>query len=147
MNDRRVPLDLTVPCKLWAGDSANGYGRLVVDGQEKYVHRLAYQLHVGPIPRGWEIDHVCHSEAVALGTCDGGQCEHRLCWESAHLEIVTSAENSRRGNHPMFAIARSDTCGRGHDLTDEANVYTRADGRRRCRVCSTMTQQERRSRP
>jgi hypothetical protein len=118
----------------------------MVDSQLKYAHRLSYQLHVGPIPRGWEVDHVCHTDAVERDECGGGACEHRACWNPAHLETVSSAENSRRGNHPLFAVARRATCTRGHDLTDPKNVYVRPDGRRRCRVCQVEGNRERRRR-
>jgi hypothetical protein len=140
-------LDLAQPCIPWEGYAEpHGYCRIMVDGHKLYVHRLAYQLHVGPIPRGWEIDHVCHGVAVSAGTCVGGDhCWHRRCWNPAHLEAVTSVENSRRGNHPLFTIARRERCRRGHDLTDPANVYERADGRRRCRICSREGQRNRRA--
>ena len=144
---RRVPLDPSAPCVPWPGNrSPEGYGRVMVDGAVKYVHRLTYQLHVGPIPRGWEIDHVCHGAALARGECAAGPCEHRACRQPAHLEAVTSRENSMRGGHPLFSIARSDVCGRGHDMTDPSNAIQRSDGRRRCRQCTRFTEKEWRAR-
>lgn len=143
--ERRLGLDPSTPCWLWPGDVTDqGYGRLMVAGNFHYAHRLAYHLHVGPVPRGWEVDHVCHTSAVAAGECAGGPCLHRRCWNPAHLEAVTSAENSRRGNHPLFAVARQQVCRRGHDLTDPANVYTYPSGRRRCRACQIEGQRDRR---
>ena len=88
-----------------------------------------------------EIDHVCHGAALARGECGPGPCAHRSCREPAHLEAVTSRENSLRGGHALFAIARSATCRRGHGMTDPANVMERAGGRRRCRLC-TLAQQK-----
>lgn len=143
--ERRVPLDLAQPCWPSTSRASHGYGVVMIDGETKYRHRVSYQLHVGPIPRGWEVDHVCHSAAVEAGTCEGGACVHTGCWNPAHLETVTSAENSARGNHPLFAIARSNRCRRDHDLTDPAYVYTRPDGRRRCRRCQLDGQKARRS--
>lgn len=144
---RRTPLDLSAPCKPWPGRVCpEGYGKVTVDGQERYVHRLTYQLLVGPIPRGWEVDHVCHTSAIARGECGSGPCEHRACYEPAHLEAVSSRENSIRGAHPLFAIARSNTCRKGHDLTDPANVITRKNGRRRCRPCARQQEKEWRAR-
>lgn len=142
---RRIALDLTIPCKPWTGwVTRDGYGKVTIDGDEKYAHRLTYQLLVGPIPRGWEVDHVCHSAAISAGVCEPGPCAHRSCCEPAHLEAVTSRENSLRGGHPLFSVARSATCGRGHDMNDPDNVYIRADGRRRCRGCARINQQRRR---
>lgn len=145
---RRIPLDTSTPCWLWYGSlHSDGYGILMVDGKRKYAHRLAYQLHVGPMPRGWETDHACHTQAVLDGACAvDAVCTHRACWNPAHLEAVSSHENSLRGNHPLFAVARLQVCRAGlHDLTDDANVYTRPDGRRRCRPCQIEGQRQRRN--
>lgn len=45
------------------------------------AHRVAYELWVGPIPEGMELDH---------------RCKVRACINPAHLEPVTHAENMRR---------------------------------------------------
>lgn len=65
-------------CWIWGGPvSTSGYGRI---GAE-YTHRIAYEMHVGPIPEGMQIDHLCFE---------------KLCANPAHLEAVTQAENLRR---------------------------------------------------
>lgn len=142
---RRVPLNASAPCWVWPGARhSEGYGIVMIDGSTRFVHRLAYQLHVGPIQRSHQVDHVCHSLAAQAGQCDGGaSCLHRACWNPAHLEAVSSRENSMRGNHPLFAVARTGVCRRGHDLTVSRNVYVRVDGRRRCRVCTRDRRRER----
>ncbi len=45
------------------------------------AHRTAYEIWVGPIPDGHEVDHTCHN---------------KLCINPAHLEAVTHPENLRR---------------------------------------------------
>jgi hypothetical protein len=136
--NRRIPVDLDSPCDFWSGNcNPLGYGRVMVDSRTLYVHRLAYQLHVGPIPKGWQVDHLCHNVAFDAGECEAGPCPHRSCFNPAHLDAVPSRINSERGGHPLYVVKRSDVCRNGlHDLTDPANVRLSRDGRRRCRPCA-----------
>lgn len=144
--ERRTPLAPADACWIWTGSRhSEGYGIVMVDGSTRFVHRLAYQLHVGPIHRGYQVDHICHNLAAAAGKCAGGaDCIHRACWNPAHLESVTSRENSMRGTHPLFALARSSHCRRGHDMSDPLHLQIRSNGTRRCRTCQRDRARERR---
>jgi hypothetical protein len=73
----------TDTCWLWTGSCTTaGYGTVGRGSDEWfYVHRLAYELLVGPIPDGLTIDHLCRV---------------RHCVRPDHLEPVTRAENTRR---------------------------------------------------
>jgi len=148
--ERRVDLDLVQPCWPWEGYiQPHGYAKVMIDGDMKYVHRLSYQLHVGPIQKGWEVDHGCHSEAVSRGECadpEGSACAHRSCWNPAHLEAVSSRENSMRGNHPLFKVRRSTICRRGLHKLEGPNLMTKANGTRRCRECARERVRESRTR-
>jgi len=107
------------PCWLWTGwVNNNGYGGIGSGGQEALVHRVAYELLVGPIPEGLEIDHLCRVAICVKAVAD----EHG----PAHLEPVTHAENMRR--------RRGTHCREGH-LLDEANIVHTTDGQRKCRIC------------
>ena len=47
-------------CLEWTGNKdPNGYGRINVDGQPMLVHRIAWELHNGPIPEGICVLHHC----------------------------------------------------------------------------------------
>ena len=72
-------------CWLWRGALSNGYAAFRLDGRTQRAHRVIYEWEVGPIPPGWEVDHV-----RARG------CTHRHCVNPSHLEAVTGTENRRR---------------------------------------------------
>ncbi|MHC3450828.1 HNH endonuclease signature motif containing protein [Streptomyces prasinus] len=119
-------------CVLYTGCVTNrGYGQISVDGVQKLAHRAIYELTVGPIPDGMNLDHTCHNRDV---TCMGGDdCVHRRCINVEHLEPVTGPENTRRGKG--WAINGTKThCPQGHPY-DEENTYV-FDGRRYCRTCN-----------
>src|SRR5687768_15914191 len=47
-------------CWLWAGSTGRGgYGQYFYDGRMRKPHRIAYELLVGPIPEGLQLDHLC----------------------------------------------------------------------------------------
>jgi len=46
------------------------------------------------VPRGGDLDYLCHKRAKARGECMGGKtCKHRHCCELAHLEAKPHGEN------------------------------------------------------
>lgn len=108
-------------------------------GQPQWVaHKYSYRIHKGLIEDGYQIDHVCHTQAVAAGTCEGGDdCPHRKCVNPAHLEAITASENTFRQNH---ANRNKGECPKGHVLEGD-NLIVWADGKRRCKAC----RQERRA--
>ena len=110
-------VDKTDTCWLWTGkpDPQTGYGTISVLGPKVAVHRFSYELLVGPIPEGLQIDHLCRV---------------RTCVNPAHLEPVTQAENVRRGMSPSAVAARTNTCSKGHH--DQWVVYPNS---RACRAC------------
>ena len=101
-------------CWIWnAARDRHGYGHIKVGGRLGRLlraHRVAYELLVGPIPEGLQLDHLCRV---------------RSCINPAHLEPVTSGENTRRS--PWNSATH---CRNGH-----ARPIDSPAGRRRCLVC------------
>ena len=107
-------------CLLWTGgQDGYGYGRISVNGRPQKVHRVVWELWVGPIPPGMTLDHV-----RAWG------CTHKNCASIAHLEPVTPQENTRR--------AAPTHCVNGHPF-DLLNTYVRPSGYRDCRICKVAS--------
>jgi hypothetical protein len=86
-------------CHLWPAAGCNDQGYAVVSMGKSMVrvYRWLCEHEHGSIPRGWTLDHACHTEAKAHGECAGGKtCKHRRCRELEHLEAMPHGENSSR---------------------------------------------------
>lgn len=115
-------------CLLWTATlNIHGYGRFTYARRSYTVHRLMYEWFVGPIPPGYQMDHLCRV---------------RHCAAPAHLEAVLPAENTYRGIGPTAVNAAKTHCPQGHPY-DETNTFTwrRPSGgiHRRCRQCKRET--------
>lgn len=118
----------TDQCWLWGGGRHSaGYGTTSFHGGKQYAHRVAYELLVGKIPAGLQIDHFRMNEGPRHAPCS------RLCVNPAHLEVVTQKENILRGNWTAARNARKTHCPQGHEY-DEVNTFRRRGGRE-CRTC------------
>ena len=122
-------VEQTETCWIWRGDTSGNYGKFFESKSNKrfLAHRVSYEIHIGPIPDGLTIDHLCRNT---------------LCVRPDHLETVTMRENLLRGNSWSGRNARKTHCPRGH-LYDEANTYRDKTGGRTCRICSRVLQRER----
>ena len=113
-------------CWLWTGAlNSQGYGHFYANGRGRGAHCVAYELYVGLIPIGLELDHKCRVTA---------------CVNPDHLEPVTHAENCGRG---LAGIAsglyqQSKThCPSGHPYNG-SNIYFRKNGHRDCKICGQL---------
>lgn len=114
-------VDTTDPgCWLWTANiGVEGYGRFWLVDRFVLAHRMAYELSVGPVPAGLQLDHLCRV---------------RRCVRPSHLEPVTGKANTLRGKGPSAFNARKVACLRGHAF-NATNTYVTPTGRRDCRTC------------
>lgn len=118
-------VDKTDSCWFWKGGIHLGYGVFYIGRKQFRAHRYAYELCVGPIPEGKDLDHMCHNNDEQ---CKGGDtCKHRSCVNPDHLVLATDLENVRR------AAARKKTCPYGHPYSGYNLILYR--NRRMCRAC------------
>jgi hypothetical protein len=68
-------------CWAWIGAATACYGTFWIDTKYVPAYRAGYELLVGPIPDGLELDHLC---------------KNPNCVRPDHLEPVTHRENVRR---------------------------------------------------
>lgn len=113
---------------LWLGAvDRDGHGvcRIAGDRRKRRVHRVVWEVLIGPIPDALVLDHVCRV---------------RQCCNPAHLQPVTNAENVKRR-----AADDRTHCPKGHPY-DEANTRYRIKDGYVCRTCRTCDRAARRRR-
>jgi hypothetical protein len=140
----RYHVDLESGCWLWTASlHRDGYGIGSLHGRGDFAHRISYRIHIGPIPEGLEIDHICHDPDL----CNlGNECPHRRCVNPAHLKAVTRAENSRRSNGIGGINYRKTHCDHGHKFTPENTHIPAEGGERVCIACRSRRSREYRRR-
>lgn len=84
-------VEKTESCWNWVGSKgSHGYGEMRINGNNNLAHRVSYERHIGSIPIGKEIDHICHN---------------RSCVNPAHLRVTTTKQNAE--NHQGATRASS----------------------------------------
>jgi len=101
-------------CLIFTGTPSHAYGQIRVGGRMQRAHRVTWSAANGPIPIGYEVDHLCYTPR---------------CVNPEHLEAVTPEVNRERIRfHPESRVTH---CPKGHALTGERNNR----GGRICREC------------
>lgn len=126
-------VDADGDCWEWmAHKTERGYGTFYApSGKMVQAHRYAWELLVGPIPEGMEIDHLCRNHS---------------CVSPPHLEPVPHRENVIRGAASTVQKLRAQRithCPYGHEYTPENTMIRKGTGSRYCRACNRLRCSER----
>lgn len=113
-------------CTIWTGLLHRGYGQFRWNYKNHRAHRWIYEAKVGPIPGGYQIDHLCRNTR---------------CVKLSHLEAVTPRANTLRSTAPSALNALKTHCPKGHAYAIFA--YHRPDGGgRNCSECVRVSSRE-----
>lgn len=67
-------------CRIWtAALYPSGYGLISYNGRNRLAHRVVFELEIGEIPSGMQIDHICG---------------RRKCIKASHLRLATPQQNA-----------------------------------------------------
>lgn len=117
-------VDASGCCWQWTAAVAGRYGQFTVSQRDRRpAHRYAWELLVGPIPHGMQLDHLCRNAR---------------CVNPDHLEVVDGRTNILRSAAPSALNARKTHCKNGH------NDWTTYRGSRVCRTCKNAYYRARR---
>jgi len=104
----------------------DGYAEITIGGRKVLIHVFAYTAFRGPVPDGFQLDHLCRN---------------RKCGNPFHLEAVTPQVNTLRSNAPSAHHAHKTHCVNGHEFSEE-NTYLYKGKWRVCRICKNARQKK-----
>ena len=132
----------TASCWDWKGSLTGlGYGQIWDRGKARYAHRVSYEIHIGEIPSGMCVLHVCDNPS---------------CVRPNHIFIGSKKDNSmdmvKKGRqHPdtfknikkLHKQRKNKThCKYGHAFSPENTGSVKGNGRY-CRMCNSRNLVER----
>lgn len=77
-------------CWLWTGGiQSAGYGMISRNGKVIGAHIVSYEMFVGPVPKGYDVEH---------------KCGNRPCVNYEHLQVTTRSDNMKLGSQPHGSL-------------------------------------------
>lgn len=125
--DKLLPkIKKTSTCWIWTSHlTGSGYAQYSDKGKNRVVHKMVYEMLVGKVPDGLELDHLC---------------KVKKCVNPKHLEPVTHSENLIRS----YKGRERTQCKRGHEYKQGSYKIRMKNGRetRTCLACCNIRQKE-----
>lgn len=91
-------------CRIWTGSTTHGYGLIHIAGKTTKTHRYVWERENGPIPKGMDIDHICHN---------------RACCRIEHLRLATRSQNASNRAGPN----RTNTIPNGRNISKRGKSW------------------------
>lgn len=118
-------------CIEWiAGTNSTGYGTFYSGDRVTLAHRWSYEHHIGAIPAGLQIDHLC---------------SNRACVNAEHMEPVTARTNLLRSTGVSARNAVKTHCPWGHAYAGDNLSISATTGERVCIACRRAQHRARRT--
>lgn len=118
-------VEKTDGCWNWTGAKhTQGYGLIKSGDISTRAHRISVLMSGREIPEEYQVDHLCKNTS---------------CVNPDHLEVVTSKENTLRGDGPTAKNSVKTHCIHGHEFTEKNTRIRKNDNgssSRVCRVCA-----------
>jgi len=96
--NRHTKVNPVTECIEWQASKFNGgYGKIKIDGKNRYAHRVMWEIYNGPIPEGIFVCHCCdnpgcvHPNHLFLGTAQDNMDDKTRKGRGMHGEKHTSA--------------------------------------------------------
>lgn len=123
-------IDPVTNCWLWTGAKSLGYGQLLVEGKIQRVHRLSYEIFVGPLTQ------------LALH-----RCSNKHCFNPDHLYDGSYSDNlgdriNKDGFGPANGHSLKTHCPKGHPYSGRNLVILKRSNKRECRICRNVLSKE-----
>jgi hypothetical protein len=110
-NVRKEPGPLGDDCWIWTLSLSEGYGQVYWNGFGGRAHRWSYQVFVGPVPAGRQVQH---------------KCDQKDCINPTHLKLGGHAQNSAdhfsRGDPELTPQEFERLCNELADLDRKASL-------------------------
>lgn len=103
-------------CWNWIGSLVGGYGHFRCGRKVKKAHRLSYEEHIGPIPDGFLVMHMCDNPAcinpshLKLGTVFDNNCDR----DNKGRHIALKGEDHGMAKNNVAGIKRIRALQRKH---------------------------------
>lgn len=128
----KITIDTKTKCWIWTAAKNRGYGAFNFRGKTAKVHRLIYEVFIGPLPK-----------YNGVNVLDHIVCNRTDCCNPEHVKLVKQSFNVLRSNSISGIHSRKTHCARGHLLPKAKEKLPNGNLGRRCIICRNINKRKR----